>query len=324
MKYFTNLLIVPLICFITGLLGGIYIGTSRGIPFVMKKEEWSIGIYTGDTPFSFTPHNAIKNPVLTAKDVTDVEAESVSDPFMVKELSTWYMFFEILNMQTDHGDIGVATSRDGIKWEYGGVVLDEIFHLSYPYVFKWQNEYYMIPESYQSGSIRLYKSTDFPRKWEFVRTLLNGNYVDSSIFQYDGKWWIFTETNPNGNDTLRLYYSDNLTGPWVEHPKSPIVKENANIARPGGRVLIYDKRIFRYTQDDYPTYGNQVWAFEITELTTTSYNEKRVNKLPVLKATGKGWNGLGMHQIDPYQISEGRWIACVDGFGKQLVFSLRD
>jgi len=182
----------------------------------------------------------------------------------------------------------------------------------------------MIPESCQAGSIRLYKSTDFPKKWEFVTTLLNGNYVDSSILHYDEKWWIFTETNPNGNDTLRLYYSDNLTGPWVEHPKSPVIKENANIARPGGRVLIHDKRIFRYTQDDYPTYGNQVWAYEITELTTTSYKEKEVNKLPVLKATGNGWNGLGMHQIDPYQISEGKWIACVDGFGKQLVFSLRD
>ena len=30
------------------------------------------------------------------------------------------------------------------------------------YVFKWKNEYYMIPETYQASSVRLYKAIDFP------------------------------------------------------------------------------------------------------------------------------------------------------------------
>ena len=80
---------------------------------------------------------------------------------------------------------------------------------------------------------------------------------------------MFAEANPEGNDLLRLYYANDLMGPWIEHPKSPIVAGDANIARPGGRVVVFDGRIVRYTQDDDPTYGNQVRAFEITELTTT-------------------------------------------------------
>jgi hypothetical protein len=36
------------------------------------------------------------------------------------------------------GEIGLATSEDGLKWDYKQVVLNEPFHLSYPYVFEWQ------------------------------------------------------------------------------------------------------------------------------------------------------------------------------------------
>src|SRR5262245_13276304 len=68
------------------------------------------------------------------------------------------------------------------------------------------------------------------------------------------------------NDTLRLFYSEDLLGPWVEHPKSPIVSGKPHIARPGGRVIVSGDRVIRYAQDDTPRYGNQVWAFEIVRL----------------------------------------------------------
>lgn len=130
---------------------------------------------------------------------------------------------------------------------------------------------------------------------------------------------MFAGTNPVRADILRLYYSDNLIGPWTEHPDSPIIVD-PNIARPGGRVLVFDDRIFRYTQDTYPTYGNQVRAFEITELSPTSYKEKPVAENPILEANGSGWNELGMHHVDPHQFGKDSWIAAVDGLGEYLVF----
>jgi hypothetical protein len=168
----------------------------------------------------------------------------------------------------------------------------------------------------------LYKAVEFPVQWAFVGTLVEGReFVDPSIVHFNDKWWILV--SQTGNDTLRLYYADELLGPWHEHPKSPIVNGDKNIARPGGRVLIYEDRLFRYTQDGDPTYGNQIWAFEITELTTTSYREKKVSEAPILKASGSGWNGKAMHNIDPHQIAENRWIASVDGFGTYRVFGLQ-
>ena len=302
-------------------MSGLFVGRNRGIPFVQKKFCWAIGIYMGDSPFNLFSHRSIENPVLTAKDVTDISAEFVADPFMVKE-NSWYMFFEVLNARTGQGDIGLAISNDGLNWVYDQIVLDEPFHLSYPYIFKWKNEYYMIPESYHAKSIRLYKAFDFPTQWLFVSTLVAGSdYVDSSIVHFNDKWWLFAALKTN--DILYLYYANELMGPWTEHPMSPVVKGDANIARPGGRIIVLDGRIVRYAQDDDPNYGNQLRAFEITELTTKSYEEKEVYKSPILKASGSGWNSKGMHHMDPHQIGKNEWIACVDGHREKLVFGLK-
>lgn len=277
--------------------------------------QWSIGIYVGSSPFDFVPQDKRNSPVLTRKDVSDVPAAFVADPFMLRVNHTWYMFFEVLNQQTGKGEIGLASSKDSIKWTYQEIVLSEPFHLSYPYVFQWMNDFYMIPETYQSGSVRLYKASNFPTGWSLIGTLLTGFFVDSSIFRYGDKWWLFTETNPDHNcDRLRLYYADDLMGPWLEHPKSPIIDGNPHIARPAGRVIVLDDTVIRYAQDCYPSYGTQIQAFELAELTATSYHERVVSNNPVLAASGEGWNKSGMHHIDPHILEDGQWLACVDGF----------
>lgn len=302
---------------------GIYIGNKRGIPFIARQGVWSIGILEGPSPFQLTAPENIKNPVLTPEDVTDIPAEFVADPFMVIDDSRYYMFFEVLNKETQQGDIGLATSSDGWNWNYEKIIIDEPFHLSYPYVFSWEGEYYMIPESNEDFSIRLYKASSFPAQWEFAGTLLKGfNYVDSSIFRFDGKWWLFFSLP--SNDILHLFYADNLMGPWTKHPQSPVLEKNLDITRPGGRVLVLDNKIFRFAQDDFPTYGNQANAFEITKLSTTSYEERPVSEKPLLQGSGKGWNADGMHHIDAHYLDDKRWLAVVDGIKQTLQFDLSE
>jgi hypothetical protein len=291
----------------------------KNIPFIRIESTWSIGIYEGATPVHFDPPEAIRNPVLTADQITDVAAQSVADPFMIKKDERWYMFFEIVRADTGQGDIGLAISDDGYHWTYSQVVLDEPFHLSYPYVFIWNDAYYMIPESGEAGSIRLYKAVDFPTEWAFEKTLLNGFYVDPSIVRFENYWWLFAVGEER--DTLHLFYADDLDLSWTVHPQSPIVEGDLNISRPGGRVIVVGNHLIRYAQDGAPAYGNKVWAFEITELTPTSYREVQIEK-PVLCPDWSGWNAHGMHQVDPHQISESLWLASVDGLSHNLLFGI--
>ena len=281
-----------------------------------KYDRWSIGIYTGESPFRLAPPQNIKNPVLTREGVSDAPAVFVADPFMLKANDSWWMFFEVLNWRQDKGEIGLAVSENGSNWTYRQIVLSEPFHLSYPYVFQWMDDYYMVPECHETGSVRLYKALKFPTQWSFVGALLEGSYfADASVFRYGERWWLFAETNPEErHDTLRLFSADHLLGPWREHSKSPVVVGNARLARPAGRVLVLEDRIIRYAQDCFPHYGTRVRAFEVIDLTTASYQEQEVAESPVLVPSGAGWNAAGMHHVDVHPMEDGRWIACVDGW----------
>ena len=318
-----KIIAVIIFFFLCGGVAGWYVGWKRGVPFVKTQfNDWAIGIFSGKSPFTFATSLGLQNPVLTYKDVTDIRAGFVADPFMVHEKDTWYLFFEAMDKDADKGDIALATSVDGFHWNYQKVVLDEPFHLSYPYVFKWENEYYMVPETKFAFSVRLYKAVNFPIKWVFVGNLLdNVAYVDSSLFYFNKKWWMFTTSGKN--EFLHLFYADYLRGPWTEHSKSPVVRDDPNKARCGGRVLVVDGKIIRYAQDDLPKYGNKIRAFEIVELTTTDFKERELEQFSVAKSDRIAWNKDGMHNIDAHQLSENQWIAVMDGYGKEYVYGLR-
>lgn len=281
--------------------------------FIRRRRKWSIGIYLGSSPFNLNASKKVKNPVLKPEDITDVCADFVADPFMVREQNHWYMFFEVFNALNRQGEIGLAISQDGLNWTYQQIVLRETFHLSYPYTFKWQGNYYMIPESSEDHTIRLYQATQFPTHWTFKKNLLqDGDYVDSSIFYFNRLWWLFTTSRKC--ESLRLYYALDPMQDWTEHPKSPVIQGDLKSIRPGGRVIVNNNKVFRYAQDIEHIYGKQLRAFEITVLTTTEYQEKAVQQHPVLKPGWTGWNSTGMHNIDPHQIDQDQWIACVDGY----------
>ena len=314
-------IILSLVLVVLLLTAGIYRFKTRGVPFVRTHDNWSLGIYMGDTPFALSQPEHVRNPVLTVLDVTDASAHFLADPFMVYEADTYYLFFEIYNLDTQQGDLSVATSPDGRRWSYRQIILDEPFHLSYPYVFKWQGEYYLVPESYEANSVRLYRAEEFPFTWNYVTTLLEGrDFLDNSLAYYNDYWWLFSSFE--GNDTLRLYYAGDLFGPWQEHPQSPIIAGNPHYARPGGRVLVYDGRLYRYTQDSEPRYGHKMWAFEITDISPTSYKERPVSQAPVVQASGSGWNQDAMHAVDPMPLPDGRWISPVDGSGPIQIFEM--
>ncbi len=305
---------------LVGIIYGVIVSKYKIFPYYVIKNiyyasnanpgSWSIGIYEGSDPFTLNDPVNISNPVLTAKDVSDIDASFVADPFMIVENNKSFMFFEVMNINSGKGEIGYAESTNLKDWEYKKIVIDEPFHLSYPYVFKYDDTYYLIPESRDDLSVRLYKAISFPDKWEYVGNLLSGyRYSDPSLLRHNNKWWLFVAT---GGDILNLYYSDKLLGEWKPHKLNPIVKFNSKIARPGGRIINIDDKIYRFPQDGSAGYGTQVFAFEITELTESTYSEHIVSEQPVIKKSNKGWNATGMHHVDIHYI-ENKWVAAVDG-----------
>jgi hypothetical protein len=271
---------------------------------------WSIKVFNSHSLISNPPHqDNFKYPTIQASDVTDVSAEFIADPFIISHNSKYYMFFEILDKSSGKGIIGLATSSNGSDWNYEKTVLREIYHLSYPYVFKFNDDFYMIPESSEANRVLLYKAKNFPYEWEIAAELINGKYVDSSIFQYNDKWWMFA----GKSGKLHLFFSDSLEGKWLEHPKSPLISNNNKITRPGGRVIVDKNRIYRYTQDGEPSYGSAVRVFKVNNLTEKEYEEEEVDLILNGTKSDLDWRKDGMHTIDQLKISENHWLIAVDG-----------
>ncbi len=279
-----------------------------------KVPDWTIGVYGGDSPLDMQPVGGVANPILTYRDVTEPPAIFIADPFAVEVGGTWYLYFESVNARTRRGEIGLATSTDLRSWTYRGVALAEPFHLSYPYVFEWDGGAYMVPESGEDRSVRLYRAGSGMDSWDLVDIVLKGSaFHDSTLFRHEGLWWMFTETNERGlSDTLSLYYASELRGPWMEHPRSPVVQDDAGAARPAGRVVEWGGRLIRFAQDCRVHYGAGVNAFEVVTLTAQEY-EERPAKSRVLQGSGAGWNELRMHHLDAHRMADGRWLAFVDG-----------
>jgi hypothetical protein len=285
-----------------------------------KTSVWTLGVYIGASPLQLRPAPKVANPVLTASDVADMKVDAVAHPFLVIKDQRYYMFFTAKDLKSDTGGIGLAESNDGMKWRFRRTVIREPFVQSHPFVFEWQNEYYLIPEAHTETSVRLYKATAFPGEWKYVGNLLEGDhfilegdhFISPTLTHYKGLWWLFT--SPSGNDTLRLFYASDFKGPWKEHPLSPIVKKDLRTARPAGRPFVIDGSLYRLGQDCYPTYGRAVHAFQITDISPTTYAEKMV-ETPVVEASGEGWNSDGMHHVDAQRTLTGQWIAVVDALG---------
>ena len=275
-------------------------------------KEWSIAIYAGASLDALASQAEDDRPALTFRDVDDLPARFVADPFLVRHDGEWLLFFEVLNAASDRGEIALARSADAVQWRYDGTILREPFHLSYPNVFRAGDEWLMTPEALAASGVLLYRAEEFPRRWALDRVLLEGAWADPTVFEHDGGWWMFACPTPFLHDRLELFWADDVRGPWHRHRRSPIVDGDPRRARPAGRPRMAGGALVRFAQDCRPDYGNAVRAFAITTLTRDDYAEEEL-AAPVVAASGAGWNANGMHTVDLHPW-EGRWLAAVDGF----------
>lgn len=203
-----------------------------------------------------------------------------ADPFLFVKDDELYLFYELQHWD-DPGCIAMIKTKNLKAWSKPQIVLQEPFHLSFPFVFEDQGIIYMIPESQENDSIRLYCANDDLTSFSFVRVLLQQekkdgihfNYNDSYIYKKGDKYYLFTSYQKDWTYYQELYVSDNLlSGTFVRHPQSPICVSN-EYGRNGGSLIEYHGRLLRVTQDCHRDYGDNVSLMEISKLDEDNYEE---------------------------------------------------
>lgn len=206
-----------------------------------------------------------------------------ADPYVLFRDGKYYLFFEEMIFDKKRiGHIALAVMDETGPCSEPVTVLEEPFHLSYPFVFEWKDETYMIPETAGARAIRLYKCVRFPDQWQFQYNLINNIEAnDATLFCDGNRWWMFVsvkehEGYPNW-DELFLFYSDSpVSQAWQPHPKNPVVSDVTS-ARPAGKLFEQDGEIYRPAQNSAHRYGYGLKIHRIIKLTETEYEEEEVH-----------------------------------------------
>lgn len=241
----------------------------------------------------------------------------VADPFLFVKDKRLFLFYEEKGLCTP-GVLNMTSTTDLKEWTKPVTILQEPFHLSFPWVFEEDGTVYMIPETGKDGSVRLYKAdNDGLTRFSLLKRLITEpkdrqvtmGYGDSCIVKKEGTYYLFTMLQYEDKvNTLELYTSNQLAGEYVQHPQSPIVKSQKT-GRNAGCILKMDGRLVRPSQDCTNRYGDNVHLSEITTLTPTTYGEQLIREniiptsIPFYKEGGHQWN------VVPFL---GKWIVATD------------
>ena len=168
-----------------------------------------------------------------------------ADPFVLMRGDIAHVFCEEVPFATGRGFISHFTIDAAGNVSEPYPVLEQPYHLSYPFVFERDGETWMIPESSAMRVVELYRAERFPDRWVKHAILLDDVLADdATLFEKDGRLFLFAalrDWQASSWEALGLYHADRLTGPWHAHPANPVLLD-PSAARPAGGAIHPSRR----------------------------------------------------------------------------------
>ena len=244
-----------------------------------KIECFKIQLLECDDIFDVTKGKVIKQINCDSKAFIKEPTIILADPFLFVKDDVLFLFYEDKKMYKP-AVISMICTKDLENWTDPRVVLKESFHLSYPWVFEDKGQVYMIPETCEFKSIRVYKANNDLTQFEFYKTILTDDreyekgfsFSDTSIHKFDNMYYLFTTINDGEKNILELYVSENIFDGFVKHPCFPII-ENNKYGRNAGGLIKYNGKQYRVAQDCEKKYGEDVHLLEINCISKDEYIE---------------------------------------------------
>lgn len=218
-----------------------------------------------------------------------------ADPFVVSEFDKKYIFCECFINEKNKGAIAVGEYKNG-KLNDMKIIIEQNYHMSYPCVFKYNSEYYMIPETSDNRTIELYKAKEFPYEWELIKTLKrNIKIVDLTAFISEDEIFFIGYKLENKKNKICIYKLNMISK--AMDLLSEI--EDDDKGRPAGSILILDNKILRPAQLSVRKYGESIIFKEIISINKI-FCEKEFSKLESKDLLIKGEKNI--HRIHTINI----------------------
>ncbi|WP_158815564.1 hypothetical protein [Methylocapsa sp. S129] len=220
-----------------------------------------------------------------------------ADPFPITRDGRSYLFFEDLDHHVGKGIISaVEFGPDG---PIGAVfpVLEEPWHMSYPFLIEAEGQLWMVPESSKSGQATLYRCVEFPKRWERSAALLEGiEAADATILQHDGLFYMMSAVREDlggYSDTLAIHVASKIAGPWRAHAANSALID-AGAARPAGAIVRKEGALWRPVQDCTHGYGRALRLARIDRLDPEGFAQTLGPPI----GSGPLWPGGRLHTLN--------------------------
>lgn len=223
---------------------------------------WRINEDDSEFPFSNRAPFHVISPTLQ---------EWYADPFPFQHEGKRYIFAEIMRQANyGRGILGVYCLEEPEKGFRP--ILEEPFHLSYPNVFAWDGEFYMLPETCRAHQLRLYKAKAFPMEWELQGILADGvNYADTSLYFEKGA--VYAETWDLDTESEKFFSLDMRT---LELRELPSQEEQFVNRRPGGNFIPFRDGCYHALQNCDKVYGAYLHIARVTSFDGAGLKEEEV------------------------------------------------
>lgn len=224
-----------------------------------------------------------------------------ADPFLYEKDGEVFAFFEYTD--TKKCKSVLACKRLIPKSNEAPVIIYEFeFHTSYPCIFEYNNELYIVPETSQNKTVEILKCKKWPYKWEKDEKPLIGNIcaVDTTRFVKDTKQGFFLYKMKSENDGNReLYFAKTLNNSLQIESIELLKRYDDYNGRPGGNVLSINGESIRVVQPKTNYYGEKIEFYSFGWDENGKYWETKVSEFNKQQIrTNVRYKVIGTHTIN--------------------------
>lgn len=266
---------------------------NHNYPFIIPVSNgWSIGFTKTMNPLTKLtpdPNNIFSNDSLN--NITG-NTRFLADPFLLINEDKYYIFFEHQS-RTGPAEISYLSSIDGLNYTYKGVALRESFHLSFPQIFNYKNDIYLLPETASANNVLLYESVGFPQEWKIKDTLIKNFKLKDPAILISKELNLIVGIDQNYNQ--KVFTADSLFGEWKETKDFEI--GIGDEIRPAGNFFKHKNHYYIPFQNNFEGYGSGVSLYKLV------FNENnrrfvKVKNLILEKNDSIDWFNRGMHHFN--------------------------
>lgn len=209
-----------------------------------------------------------------------------ADPIPFFFNNKYYVFVEVFDKLKGKGYIGISHIDLEGRLTKPVKIIEEPFHMSFPNVFVYKEQAYIVPECSASGQVRIYQMDNGDiEKWNLYYTFDKKNIVDIAVCESDDSkiYFLASEINvKNPYQTRGLLYEVNnlndrsriqLNLIWQQKEYTYAARNGGNFISDNGECL----RVVQHSTKDI--YGKFITLNRVKQLNRDGLEEEVIKKI---------------------------------------------